>query len=457
MGVVANRSGLAARTAAVRESRMARSISGTALLQGINMGLALLTSVVLSRTLGPSGYGSYAYAIAWVGFLLIPAVLGMDRYLVRGVATYAASREWGLMRGLVRWANRSVLTVSLVLAVLAAGLGYLVLPADLRGPFCLAMPLLPITALVLLRQATMTGLSRSVSGQVPEFLLRPSLLFLSLLPFALGLGLSLTAPLAMVFNLVAVAVAFLLGVVLLRRALPRETKVAELAYEAKAWRRAALPMMLLGGMWLVNPLVSTIMLGSLRSAHDVGVYTVVARGADIMTVGLLAVTTPLSPRVAQLFAAGDMRGLQRVVSKAAKLSVAWSAPVAVVLIVFRHTLLGIFGHQFSTAGLALVIMVIGQFVNTVAGPAGVVLMMTRHERAAAVGVGAGLIVNVALNAALVPSLGVLGAAIGTSASRIIWNAALAGYAGIRLKINTTAAPRGTGRTDEGDTITVGRP
>jgi len=129
-----------------------------------------------------------------------------------------------------------------------------------------------------------------------------------------------------------------------------------------------------------------------------------------------------------------------VVSKAAKLSVAWSAPVAIVLIAFRHPLLSIFGPQFQSAGLALVIMVIGQFVNTVAGPAGVVLMMTRHERAAAAGVGAGLLVNLALNALLVPSLGVVGAAIGTSASRIIWNAALAGYAALRLNINTTAAP-----------------
>lgn len=418
------------------------------------MALAFVTSVILSRSLGASGYGAYAYGSAWVGFLVIPAVLGMDRFLVRGVATYQASSQWGLLRGLVAWANRTVLIASTVIAVVAGIVGYLVLPSSLRATFCIAMPLVPVTALVIVRQSTMTGLSRVVSGQFPEFLLRPALFVLVLLPFGVNIVPGLNSQLAMALNLGAVAIAFAVGIVLLRRAFPGETAAAQADYDPRAWRRAAVPMMLLGGMWLVNPLVSTIMLGSLRGARDAGVYAVVSRAADVMTIGLLAVTTPLSPRVAQLFALGDAEGLQRVVSKAARLSVAWSTPVALVLILFSHPLLGIFGSQFATAGLALTIMVIGQFVNTAAGPAGIVLMMTKHERAAAVGVGVGLVANIVLNLLLVPSLGVKGAAIGTSASRIIWNGALAGYAAFRLRINTTATSRG-GR-DDGSTQDAAR-
>lgn len=423
---------------------MALSISGTAFLQAASMGLSFVTAVILTRTLGASGYGAYAYAMAWVGFLLIPAVLGMDRFLVRGVAMYRASHEWGLLRGLVSWANRSVLSVSMLMALAATVIGYLVLPPALRATFCLAMPLLPVTALVIVRQSTMIGLRRAVSGQFPEFLLRPALFVLLLIPFLAGFGLSLTSELAMTLNVSSVIVAFAVGVALLRRGFPVEAQTARPGYNSRAWRRAAVPMMLLGGMWLVNPLVSTIMLGSFRGAHDVGVYTVVARAADIMLIALVAITTPLSPRVAELFAAGDLVSMQRVVAKAARVSVYWSAPVAVTLIAFSGPLLSIFGSQFAGAGLALSIMVCGQFVNSAAGPAGIVLMMTKHERAAAVGVGAGLLVNIALNLLLVPSLGVNGAAIGTTASRIIWNGALVGYAWMQLRINTTVARR-TGR------------
>ncbi|MCA1682463.1 MAG: flippase [Actinobacteria bacterium] len=426
----------------VRESRMALSISGTALLQAAAMGMAFVTSLILSHSLGAAGLGAYAYGMAWVGFLLIPAVMGMDRFLVRGVATYETNRDWSHLRGLVSWANRSVLTLSTALAVVAAAIGYLTLKPAFRTTFCLAMPLLPVTALVITRQSTMIGLSRSVAGQFPEYVLRPLLFIFALLPFVAGTALKLTPGLAMTLNVGSVIIAFGVGGVLLRRSLPAGTRTAEPAHERRAWRRAALPMMLLGGMWLINPLISTIMLGSLRGARDVGVYTVVARAADVLTIGLLAVTTPLSPRIAQLFTLGDSAGLQSVVTKAARLSVAWSAPVAVVLIVFSHPLLGIFGSQFAGAGGPLAIMVVGQFVNTGAGPTGVVLMMTKHERAAAVAVAAGVLVNIALNALLVPSLGVVGAALGTAASRIIWNVSLAAYAGLRLHINTTAV---TGR------------
>lgn len=432
------------RMSALRQRSMALRVSGIALLEAASMGLGFLISVLLSRMLGASGYGAYAYGMAWVGFLLIPAVMGTNWSLVRGVAMYQASRDWGLLHGLVRWANRSVLTVSAIIAAVAGLVGYLALPSSLRTTFCLAMPLVPLTALVTTRQATLTGLSRVVTGQFPELLLRPVLFMLVLIPFALGKGVSLSPQLAMAFNVGAVSVAFAAGVVLLARAFPSEARAAEPGYESRAWRRTALPMMLLGGMWLVNPLVSTIMLGSLRGAHDVGVYTVVSRAAEVMTIGLVAVTTTLAPKVAQHFARGDMAGLQRAVSNATKLAVAWSASVALVLIVFNQPLLSIFGSQFAGAGLALAIVVCGQFVNSAAGPAGILLIMTKHELAAAVGVGAGLLVNIALNALLVPSLGVNGAAIGAAASLVVWNAALAGYAAIRLRINTTLATRGPG-------------
>jgi O-antigen/teichoic acid export membrane protein len=199
-------------------------------------------------------------------------------------------------------------------------------------------------------------------------------------------------------------------------------------------------MMVLGGMWMINSYVGTIMLGSLGSAKDTGIFTVVSKGADLVTIGLVAVTTPLSPRIARLYAAGDLPTLRRVTVHGARLCMAWAVPAALALFLLRHVFLGLFGGAFTGAGTPLAIMLVGQLANAVAGPAGVVLMMTKHERAAAVGVGLGCLLNVALNAVLVPTLGVNGAAIGTAASIVLWNAALAGYAAMQMGVNTTAFP-----------------
>lgn len=424
--------------ARARRHALTVSISGTFALQCITRILQFLTGLVLARTIGASGYGAYAYGMAWVGFLQLPAVLGMDRYLTRALAMYEARREWGLLRGLLRWANRWVLIVSTALAVAAIPFGLLVVRPDVRTTFCLAMPLVPFTALVTIRQGAMAGLNRVASGQIPEFLVRPLLFLLTLLGLDLLDRHAMNAELVMVLNILSVALAFALGVYMLQQARPQPVRSTPPTYVPREWLTAALPMMLLGGMWMVNAYVGTIMLGSLGTAQETGIYTVVSKGADLVTVGLLAVTTPISPRIARQYASGDLSGMQRTVSRAAALCLAWSLPAALGLFLLRHVFLGLFGSAFSGASTPLLIMLLGQLSNAIAGPAGIALMMTRHERAAAVGVGLGCILNIILNLALVPSLGVNGAAIGTAASLLCWNLALAGYAAVRMGLNTTA-------------------
>src|SRR6185437_16126593 len=64
------------------------SASATAILQGASMLMGFATAVLLARLLGSHGYGRYVIAISWAGILTIPALLGLDRFLVRGIATY---------------------------------------------------------------------------------------------------------------------------------------------------------------------------------------------------------------------------------------------------------------------------------------------------------------------------------------------------------------------------------
>jgi O-antigen/teichoic acid export membrane protein len=64
--------------------------------------------------------------------------------------------------------------------------------------------------------------------------------------------------------------------------------------------------------------------------------------------------------------------------------------------------------------------------------------MSGQERAALVGIALGLLTNVALALALVPSLGVTGGAIAFAASLVVWNTAFTVIARRRVGINATA-------------------
>ena len=118
-----------------------------------------------------------------------------------------------------------------------------------------------------------------------------------------------------------------------------------------------------------------------------------------------------------------------------------SVPVAAAFAIFPGVYLDAFGSSFHVGTTAVRILALAQLFNAAARPAGNVLIMTGHERAAVRGVGAGLIANLVLGIILVPPFGVTGAAFAFAASLVIWNTALLVLARRRVNVNVTAFPR----------------
>ncbi len=401
--------------------------------------MAFVLSVLLARFLGSVGYGRYALAFAWASFLLTPAILGLNTFLVRGIAVYEVHEQWSLMKGLLFRANQLVLLTAMAIAVCGMIVAVTWLSPSFRGPCCVAMLLVPITALTLLRQGAMQAFNRVVSGQLPEYLIRPLLIIGGVL--ALQLVGKLMATTALVANVTGVAVAFIVGAVLLRRALPAALRSVDPEFVTREWLRASLPMMLIAGVWTANNYATTLLVGTLDGSRAAGVYSVVQKAAEVIILVLIATNMPLAPAIARLYARKDRQGLERTSEHMARVTLLVSAPIAVAFMSFPHIYLGLFGASFQTGAAALTIMALGQLVNAVAGPAGNVLLMTGQERVAVRGVAAGLVANVVLAIVLVPPLGITGGAIAFASSLVLWNTALVVLARHHVDINVTAFRR----------------
>ena len=425
--------------------RLLFSASATAVLQGVSNLLAFALSVLLARALGAGGYGRYALAIAWSGLLVVPAILGFDRFLVRGLAVYEVRGEWRLMNGLLRRTNQLVLAVSVTIAACGALLALKFSSASMRGPFLAGMLLIPLTTLTLLRQSSMQAFGRVVRGQLPEYLIRPVLIVLAVLALALAGAHVLTPTTAVLANVAGVGVAFLVGIVLLAKALPRGVRAVTPAFQTRRWLSAALPMMLIGGAWLANNYVATLAVGAFDGPRAAGVYSVVQRGAELIVILLIAANMPLAPAVARLHARGDRDGLEHVTEKMARATLLVSAPLALVLMLAPELYLQIFGPGFRAGATALSILAGAQLINAACGPNGTVLIMTGHERTAVIGVTAGVALNLTLAVILVPVLGVTGGAIAFAASLIVWNGILVVLARRLLGVNVTAFRRASMR------------
>jgi O-antigen/teichoic acid export membrane protein len=421
--------------------QMLMSASGTAVLQAFSNGAGLLTALLLARFLGRYGYGRYAIAFAWASLLAGLATLGLDRYLVRGIAVYEVHEQWQMMKGLLRRANQLVLLTSIIIAVSGVAIGLAWISPALRGPFCVAMLIVPVTALTLLRQGAMQAFGRVVSGQLPEYLIRPLLIIAGIIALKLIGSSALSPTAALGVNVAALAIACTLGAVLLLRALPASLHSILPRYDTREWLRGSVPMMLIGGVWMFNNYVGTLVTGTLRGPSVAGVYNVVQTGAAVIVLFLVAANMPLAPVVARLYTRGDREQMERTTEHIAVAGLLVSVPVCAALAIFPGVFLGIFGPGFRVGSTALTIVALSQLVNAAAGPAGNVLIMTGHQIAAVRAVGAGALVNLVLAVILVPPFGVTGGAIAFAVSLIAWNVALVVTARSLLGINVTAFRR----------------
>lgn len=418
---------------------------GTFALKVISTGLAFLISLLLARILRAEGYGIYAYTMAWVSLLGVLAVLGLDRLIVREVAVYQTQSAWGLMRGLLRRANQAVVVVSLVLTFLAA-LGAWILAgrsgSQMLISFWVALTMLPFVALNSLRQAALRGLNRVVVGQLPEMFFQPVLFITLIVAAYLFIEKNFTAPFALGMNVVAAGVAFIIGTRLLYKNLPEAARKTLPAHETRAWSRSALHLMLIASLQVINARADIVMLGAMKGTNATGIYAVATKGAELIAFILIAVNMALAPTIASLYAAKEMKRLQRLITQSARIILFISLPIGLGLIFFGNWFLTfVFGGEFMQGKTALSVLSIGQIINAGMGSVGLLLISTGHERDVTVGIGISALLNVVLNAFLIPIWGLEGAATATAASMIMWNILLAILVYRRLGIHSTALGR----------------
>ena len=423
-------------------SRLVRDAAWSFVLKFSSTTLSFLIAVLLARTLGARDYGYYTYAFSLVMFLSLPAQAGLPNLVIRETAKGIAQNRPGLVRGVWIWSGRISLLVSLAVAFLAAvillvrrGSGSETFEATLAW----ALVLVPLVALSSLRSAALRGLHKIVAGQLPDSIIRPGLLFLSLIGVLLVARKELNASEAMAIHVLAAFAAFGAGSLLLWRNTPHAVREAKPSFRSQAWLASTLPLALMAGMQMVNSQADILMLGLFKTADQVGIYRVAVQMATLASFGLQAVNMVVAPRFAALYANDRLAELQRLVTISARIVLAFNLAVSLFFIVLGQPFLGlVFGKAFVASFSPLLILLGGQLVNSAAGSVGFLLNMTGHERETARGMAVAAAANIVLNLLLIPRWGTAGAAAATAVSLAMWNVLLFWAARERLGITSLA-------------------
>ena len=424
---------------------------GSLFIRVVSSGIALVSTIILTRLLGLQEYGTYAYTISWLTALVLLGRLGFNQAATRYIASYASLKEWGKLRGFVHYCVTTVYKFSIGVALICLAILFLSGGAiqsyfeddGIYNTFLIAMAILPLVAHLELNEGILDGFKRVVQSQLPMRVIRPALIALGLLGlfYLTSIGKEgdvITAETAMTINLCSTFIALIFSVRLRQSAIPSEVKGAAAEYHKTEWFSTSRDMMLATAFYLILVQADVMMLGILVNEEAAGLYTVASRIATLLVLALASVNAILQPIAAGLYSNQKFDELQRIVSLGATAVFAISLIGCFVLYFGADYMHLIFGDEFRETDDLLRILIIGQLVNAFAGPAVLLLNMTKHQRDAARIMAVGAVLNLILNFVFIKWLGTAGAAVATSTTTILWNIAAAYVAWARLKIVSIA-------------------
>ncbi|AEB12562.1 flippase [Marinithermus hydrothermalis] len=401
---------------------LARGAGIAFVLQASGTGLKYLTQVLLARWMGAAEYGVYAYAFTWANLLSVLATLGFTTGSLRFVPEYLAKEDWAHLRGFIRRVRQLVLLAGLLLA--AVGGGILILlhsPQMNTTALLLGMALVPLLALVSVQREMVRGTRRIALAYAPPMVLQPVLVLVAAFLMLSSLG-GLTGVAAL--SAFALALLIVLGVQGwgLVQTLPQEAVSMPPRYETARWWRVSFPLLLVSGSLIVLNQADILMIGIFLGPKEAGIYMAATKTAALVSFVLVAVNAIVAPMISELHTKGDREELQRMVSAAVRWMFWPSLSVTLGLLLLGRVVLGLFGTEFPMGYSALVLLALGQLVNASVGPVGYLMSLTGHQDLSAWVYGLSALVNIGLNALLIPIWGLIGAALATMAAMVLWNA-----------------------------------
>ncbi|MCK9861644.1 oligosaccharide flippase family protein [Paenibacillus sp. ATY16] len=413
-------------------SRLSRGGGASFLINSVGMGLAMLLQIALARLLGVQDYGIYAFVTTVVTFMVFPAKLGFDTATVKLVSAYRVKGDWPLIKGLLRRSNQIGFTLSVLAALI--GIAVVALMDWGRGgqggseahaktiAYIAGFAAIPLLTLATLRQSALQAMKDALFAQMPEKIIRPVLTigFVAALGAA---GVKLGAAMALLCFAVATAVTYVIGAIVLKKRIGSQTAAVKPNYETRGWLRLSSSLMINAGMYLILGQLNVLMMGFMRGETESGLFSAAVRLAVLVSFMLTAVNMTASPLVSEKYAKGDMAGLQRVCIRTGRIGFAFAAVVFAYFVVLGHWTLGLFGPEFTKAYPSLLILAFGQLFSAYCGQNGTVATMTGRQNALTKVLIAAAALNAALNALLIPTMGMLGGALASTLSIIVWNSA----------------------------------
>lgn len=403
------------------QSLVARGAILTFGLRIYGAAIALLTQILLARTLGAEELGVYVFAWTWVSLIAFLTPLGFDTASVRFIPTYQTQGRWDLLRGLIRY----TFVIAGLCAVLCMGLGYGIVflstepeSSVYRDAVMLALLMAPLLTVLRIFEVTARGFSWITWAHLPSYGIRPTLFVVLCLAVFFLWG-DPSAEKAMLAAIVSCLLTLAVQWRAHNQQLPRQVKDATALSDKRYWLVTAMPLLLASSFEMVLENTDLIMLGLLQGPLETGIYNAGLRISGCLLFVLFAVQAFSAPKIAKLYAEENREEMIRFVRQARFWIFLPTIAGALVIVIGGDFLLSLFGQEFRNAYPAMLILIGAIVVRAAMGPIDSLLIMTGHQKPVALCLGVAALLNLIVNALLIPRYGIFGAALATCMSTLI--------------------------------------
>jgi O-antigen/teichoic acid export membrane protein len=162
---------------------------------------------------------------------------------------------------------------------------------------------------------------------------------------------------------------------------------------------------------------------------------------SLVAFGVSAVYAVTLPEMFERNAADDRAGFVKQVGEANLVACAISVALFAIVVLTGPLLLMLFGPEFQAGVVPLAVLCLALCVRSLFGPAALVLSIHDRPYATLPAIGLGMGVLVGANILLVPTHGLMGAAVAALAAQTFWSAAMWLTAKRMAGIDVSIGPR----------------
>ena len=378
----------------------------------VTLALALVATVLLTRHLGPSGYGSYATAIIYVSLFSVLADLGIPTLVTREL-----SRDWVSARVVAR----NALGLRLLLSLVAIGATLAVALALDRGDdpttraaVAIALPIIAVTAV-----------SSTVAAVLQARLLMSRAAFVEVIAGAVTLGAIVVmiasdrGVLALVSTAVIGASVSSIGLWVAARPVLALTPAVDLA----RWRwifRQAVPLGVALVLSTIYYRLDGVLLSLFKGREEVGIYGIAFRFLEMMVVFPAFFTLSVFPLLSETAHRRDLEAFRGIAQRSFDVLVIGAVPVTLGAIATAPAIVAVLGGaEFTEAVAPTRILALAGGAMFVILLFGTIMIALDRQRDLVVLSAAALVGNVTLNLLLIPSYGYNAAAAVATLTEVV--------------------------------------